>query len=196
MVEVRRPPELLVRQAGRRRQDPVVRPRVEPDEGEQDVCIHDRFRGTIRADPAAASSDRSVLADSASVRARRSRYSSTETSAVNGAVRICAIALKIHLDDPLAAADRPDDPRDDADDDPGDEDDAQRVPEVPLHQVPGTAQAAFPRRFSTIRTGTDTHRSTPKMRPGMMRRISPPRTASPTNSETRMTLPSRLKPNR
>src|SRR6266516_7080517 len=40
VVEIRRPPELLVRQAGRRRQDPVVRPCVESDEGEHVVCIH------------------------------------------------------------------------------------------------------------------------------------------------------------
>ena len=40
VVEVRGPTELLIRQAGRRRQDPVVRPRVEPDEREQALRIH------------------------------------------------------------------------------------------------------------------------------------------------------------
>jgi hypothetical protein len=40
MVEVRRPPELRIREAGRRRQEAVVRSRMEPDEGEQGVAIH------------------------------------------------------------------------------------------------------------------------------------------------------------
>ena len=44
-----------------------------------------------------ASSVRSLSAVRASFRARRSRYSSTVTSAVNGAVMICAMAVKIHL---------------------------------------------------------------------------------------------------
>ena len=45
VVEVRGPAELLIRQAGRRRQDPVVRPCVEPNEGEQAVCIHAAILG-------------------------------------------------------------------------------------------------------------------------------------------------------
>ena len=45
VVEDPRPPELLILQPGRRSQDPVVRPRVEPDEGEQALSIHPTILG-------------------------------------------------------------------------------------------------------------------------------------------------------
>ena len=56
--------------------------------------------------------------------------------------------------------------------------------------------AARPRRFSTISTGTETDRKIKKMSPGITKRMSPPATARPTRRDTRMTLPSRLKPKR
>ena len=43
VVEDAGPTELLVRQVGRRRQDAVVRPRVEPHECEQAVAVHPRM---------------------------------------------------------------------------------------------------------------------------------------------------------
>jgi hypothetical protein len=43
VIEDSGPTELLVRQVGSRRQDPIVRPRVEPNEGEQAVAIRLRL---------------------------------------------------------------------------------------------------------------------------------------------------------
>ncbi len=142
------------------------------------------------------SSDRSVSADSASLRARRSRYRSTETSAENGAVMIVPIAVKIqrttHAFPPIAPMIPPTMPVMSP---------ATMITPTACQKCPFTRFherliASVPRRFSTISAGTATHKKTRKMRPGMTSRMKPPRTASPTSTETRITLPSRLKPYR
>src|SRR6476619_3766521 len=76
-------PELFVRQAGGRRQDPVVRPLVEPDEPEQALSIHPPILGPAEFSSPGTSDPHSRCAEEADPAPAAAERSRTPTSSAS-----------------------------------------------------------------------------------------------------------------